>query len=268
MVTASSFGAVAQTETYKDVILDGKPARLNVKTGEITHIDGTVAMSLAAKKIKDSVKASNTVIRKNSITFDSKLDSIKKVSEAKLTGTNTNSPDTLVDYYKNQKIIATKDSLKTLDPVFLVTSNTNIVTKVSSDASKMSESELLKIKEKSTSMVYEVSKPVIYDDNSVNYHTVLKGETLYALSKQYNTSLGALKKANNLETTLINIGQILRIKNFDDSSSEKNFDHWTVSKGDTLYSIAKRNNTTVASIKSLNGLVSNLIKIGQTLQIK
>nr|WP_262501162.1 LysM peptidoglycan-binding domain-containing protein [Psychroserpens sp. Hel_I_66] len=41
-----------------------------------------------------------------------------------------------------------------------------------------------------------------------------------------------------------------------------------VSKGDTLYNIAKRNSTTVEAIKTLNGLVSNLIKVGQTLQLK
>lgn len=42
----------------------------------------------------------------------------------------------------------------------------------------------------------------------------------------------------------------------------------TVRKGDTLYSIAKRYNTTVENIKKTNGLDSNNISIGQVLNIK
>lgn len=80
LVTVSSFGAVAQTETYKAVVLDGKLAKLDVITGDITYKDGTIAKSFAARKIKDSVIASNTVIKKNPILMDSKLDSIKTVS--------------------------------------------------------------------------------------------------------------------------------------------------------------------------------------------
>jgi peptidoglycan endopeptidase LytF len=79
--------------------------------------------------------------------------------------------------------------------------------------------------------------------------------------------LGDLKKANNLETTLIKIDQKLRVRNFDSTYKEQN-SVWIVSKGDTLYSIAKRNHTTVTALKSLNSLVNNLIKIGQKLQLK
>ena len=284
LVTASSFGAVAQTETYKDVILDGKPAKLNVITGEVTNSDGAVVKSLAARKIKDSVKASNTVIKKNPITFESKLDSIKTAQEVKLTQTNasntvkstpenviyTNEPDTLVNHFKNNKVIVSSDSDKVMatQTVFITTNSSNIDTIEAKGATNISENEPLKIKEKATSMVYEVSKPATNDDNTTNFHKVLKGETLYILSQRYHTSLGVLKKANNLETTLIRVGQILRIKNFDTYSYGQISNDWTVSKGDTLYNIAHRNNTTVASLKSLNGLTSNLIKIGQKLQLK
>ncbi len=42
----------------------------------------------------------------------------------------------------------------------------------------------------------------------------------------------------------------------------------TVVKGDTLYNISKRNNTTVEEIKQLNGLYNNTIKLGQVLSVK
>ncbi|MGH1383562.1 glucosaminidase domain-containing protein [Kordia sp.] len=45
-------------------------------------------------------------------------------------------------------------------------------------------------------------------------------------------------------------------------------DRYTVSKGDTLYSIAKKHKITVAKLKSLNGLESNEIFVGQVLFVK
>ena len=40
---------------------------------------------------------------------------------------------------------------------------------------------------------------------------------------------------------------------------------YTVKKGDTLWSIAKDNNTTVDNIKNLNNLINNSLTIGQQL---
>ena len=42
---------------------------------------------------------------------------------------------------------------------------------------------------------------------------------------------------------------------------------YTVVAGDTLYSIAKKHNTTVENLKALNGLTSNLLSIGQKLTV-
>ncbi|PQJ72210.1 glucosaminidase domain-containing protein [Polaribacter butkevichii] len=44
--------------------------------------------------------------------------------------------------------------------------------------------------------------------------------------------------------------------------------YYEVKKGDTLYSIARKFNTTVAAIKEVNALKDNVISIGQHLQIK
>jgi len=44
------------------------------------------------------------------------------------------------------------------------------------------------------------------------YHLVLKKETLYSISKQYNTTVEALRELNNLSSNDISIGQQLRVE--------------------------------------------------------
>ena len=73
-----------------------------------------------------------------------------------------------------------------------------------------------------------------------------------------------IKKLNNLSSNLLNIGQILKIP----TTSTNDYINYTVVSGDSLYSIAKKYNTTVNEIKILNNLDSNLLSIGQVLKIK
>ncbi|SKB05463.1 LysM domain-containing protein [Prosthecobacter debontii] len=51
------------------------------------------------------------------------------------------------------------------------------------------------------------------------------------------------------------------------STAKKSSGSYKVAKGDTLYGIARKRGTTVAKIKSANGLSSDLIRPGQTLKI-
>lgn len=51
------------------------------------------------------------------------------------------------------------------------------------------------------------------------------------------------------------------------ASSSKGGRAYTVKKGDTLYAIALRNSTTVAKIKSANGMSSDFLSIGRVLRI-
>jgi flagellum-specific peptidoglycan hydrolase FlgJ len=47
---------------------------------------------------------------------------------------------------------------------------------------------------------------------AINFHQVEKGDTLYSLSKKYNTSVEDIKRDNNLSDNSISIGQNLKIK--------------------------------------------------------
>lgn len=47
---------------------------------------------------------------------------------------------------------------------------------------------------------------------STVFHTVAKGDTLYNISRRYNTTVDELKRLNNLASNTINIGQRLRVQ--------------------------------------------------------
>ena len=68
---------------------------------------------------------------------------------------------------------------------------------------------------------------------------------------------------NNLNSSLLLIGQELLIPT-DNSITETNYPVYTVVSGDTLYSISKKYNVSVDSIKALNNLKSNTTNCRQT----
>ena len=104
-----------------------------------------------------------------------------------------------------------------------------------------------------------------------DYYVVKKGDTLWSIARAYGLTVEKLKSLNNLTSNNLTIGDSLIVKdssgNSDNSSSADNNKYYIVKKGDSLYSIARRNNMTVNELKSLNNLTSNILSIGQKLII-
>ena len=97
-------------------------------------------------------------------------------------------------------------------------------------------------------------------------YTVKHGDTLWGISNQYGVSVTELAKLNNVNAATLKVGQILTIPSNGGSNPDNMF-MYTVVKGDSLYSIAKRYGTSVEEIKKLNYLTSNNLVIGQILRI-
>ena len=97
-----------------------------------------------------------------------------------------------------------------------------------------------------------------------NYYTVKSGDSLWSISKKFGITVDELKQANNLTSNLLSIGQNLYIptKETDVTTNE-----YVVVKGDTLYGIASKFNTTVDNLKSINNLTTDALAIGQILKI-
>lgn len=138
-------------------------------------------------------------------------------------------------------------------------------------------------------------------DNANHYkqHIVVKGETLYGISKKYKCTVSDLKVINpELVSEGIGIGQVLKVPTSDveltnvstvpsgeslikDPVNEESVGEsqvvspykdsiiiHTVLKHETLYSVSKRYMVSINSIKELNDIKHNSVKVGDELRIK
>lgn len=125
---------------------------------------------------------------------------------------------------------------------------------------KLSIGQIVKIPE-STSIVTPSEDEVI---NEESVYVVEKGDTLYSIAKKFNTTVDKLKEFNSIASDILTIGMNLLIP----GSILSDIIIHTVKKGDSLWSLANKYNTTVDAIKQLNNLVSDLLVEGQDLQVK
>lgn len=88
-------------------------------------------------------------------------------------------------------------------------------------------------------------------------YEIKKGDNLWDIAEENNTSVEYLLKINDLKSTVIHPKQVILLN-----------DEYKVKKGDSLESIADEYNVTVDEIKEWNDLNSSTIKIGQVLEIK
>lgn len=122
-------------------------------------------------------------------------------------------------------------------------------------------------------------------------HKVQSGESLYSIARRYNVDMAELSRANNLRGNNIHPGQVLHVSggsnqqaanrhadNKPNSRNERGNERngrngrqqtvsHTVRSGDTLQSIARRYNTSVADIKRSNNLGNSVLRPGQKLRV-
>ncbi|WP_411842625.1 LysM peptidoglycan-binding domain-containing protein [Salinicoccus sp. HZC-1] len=101
-------------------------------------------------------------------------------------------------------------------------------------------------------------------------HTVDKGDTIWGLAQENNTSVEAIKSGNSLTSDIIVPGQVIEI-NGEEKAEEKTETAeeglYKIEAGDTLFEIAQKFDVTVSDLKAWNNLSSDLIFAGKTLTV-
>ncbi|MCE4049666.1 MULTISPECIES: peptidoglycan endopeptidase [Bacillaceae] len=120
--------------------------------------------------------------------------------------------------------------------------------------------------------------------SSTKTYKIVSGDSLIKIANKFSITLGELKQWNNISSTIIYPGDVLVVSrpSSSGSSSSNNSSSsgsslnnsstvstgtYTIKSGDTLGKIASSYNLSVAKLKQLNNLTSDLIFPGQKLKV-
>lgn len=111
-------------------------------------------------------------------------------------------------------------------------------------------------------------------------HRVERGESLYALSRKYKTTIAEIRRVNQIRGSILQIGQMVLIPSLKPQRSnlplisaqakrkpEPEQIHYRVRQGDSLYRIARRFDTSVDALKRTND-IHRYIYPGQMIRIQ
>lgn len=88
-------------------------------------------------------------------------------------------------------------------------------------------------------------------------YSVKSGDSLFTISRAYNTNYNYLTAVNNLNNSIIYPGQTLKVPDI----------KYTVKSGETLYTISKKFGVSFSDIKLANNIWTNTLNVGQVIVI-
>lgn len=248
-----------------------KLKKLNKLTSDMIY----VTQKLKVPNSTTTVKKGKTVKKGSSAT------TMKKTSN--VTSTYTVQPGDSLSVIANKKntTVATIKSLNKLSSDMIYVGQT---LKVNGKATVQGKSTT----KKTTIKKGKTKKATAASTKKAATYRVSSGDSLSKIASQYGTTIDQIKKLNNLSSNLIFVGQTLKVsgstvtkvasttpkkaatttkKSTATNTSKKATSTYVVVSGDSLGKIAGQHGISVATLKELNNISSNLIFVGQKLKV-
>ncbi|AGK52566.1 LysM peptidoglycan-binding domain-containing protein [Bacillus sp. 1NLA3E] len=260
---------ILKTRNQRIAEIRKKKVRLrNQKMATLTVVGAITALTLMGSKVNAcsadyTVKKGDTLYglaKKYQISINQLMDVNNLASEKLFINQQLLVPDEHLSTSHTEETsglytVKKGDTLYSLSKKYQVSTNLLMVANgLSSDKIKVSQKLLVPYNDQTPSS----------EEVTGNYF-VKKGDTLFSLAKKYDTSVIELKKANNLRTDNLYIGQQISVPS--ESHSQEEEEIYTVVPGDSLSGIASRFGVTMAELKKANVLHQNMVLIGQKLHI-
>ena len=103
------------------------------------------------------------------------------------------------------------------------------------------------------------------DEENLYVHEVAPNDSLFSISRQYNTAVSVLKTLNGiLDERDLQVGTSILVPKID----ETKYEVYEIREGDSLYGISRRFATSEEALISLNGLTGRLdVEVGQSILV-
>ncbi|RBW68677.1 3D domain-containing protein [Bacillus taeanensis] len=98
-------------------------------------------------------------------------------------------------------------------------------------------------------------------------YRVKAGDTLWSIANNHSTTVDQVKAWNNLSSNIIYPNQDLEISEGSRKAAVNHTNTYEIKAGDTLWSISQKFGVSVSDLKAWNGLSSDLIYAGRSLNI-
>ncbi|WP_096201001.1 M23 family metallopeptidase [Bacillus sp. FJAT-45350] len=161
------------------------------------------------------------------------------------------------------------DKTNAIDPMLVLYEEQSMVVKDDIEVKELEYQEVLSMRYSVVDTIEEVNEEDVLDEilieetqiESDYVYSVIDGDTLWGIANKYLVSVQDLIEWNELDSTLLTIGQPLTIHSFDENM-------YVVKKGDTLSKIVSESGMTLKEVKTTNELMSDMIYPGMVLRVE